>query len=180
MRDGGPNAPENPNPARVSTTRQGVMPTKVRGLGAVGVAASGCNSARLGCQYSGAGQWRRGTLSRCGWAVSTIGTTAKKEINPATMGVFMVQLSPVFWGSGYLKHEGFGKQGLDAKNTPNNGGGSAITFSEVHLPFLNCLHACTSTWIYSAFRNLCQTTWFLHAGSGTCKLCDCVALMGLF
>jgi hypothetical protein len=79
------------------------------------------------------------------------------------MGVFMVQPSPVFWGSGYLKHEGFGKQGLDAKNTANNGGGSAITFSRVHLPFLK-IPACTSTWIYSAFRNLCQNHMLLaHA-----------------
>lgn len=61
--DGGPNAPENPVPARVSTTRQGVMPMKVRGFGAVGVVARGRTSARFGCQYNGAGQWRRGALS---------------------------------------------------------------------------------------------------------------------
>ena len=91
--DGGPNATENPVPARVSTTRQGVMPMKVRGFGAVGVVARGRTSARFGCQYNGAGQWRRGTLSRSTWPPRRIGTAVKTETNRAT-GVFIVQLSP--------------------------------------------------------------------------------------
>src|SRR5215469_9375170 len=91
-RDGAPKAPVNPLPVRVSTTRQGVMAMKVRGFGSVGAAGP----ARSGCQYSGAGQWRRGTRSRRVWALSSIGTTAKTS--GATMDVFIVQLPSVFRG----------------------------------------------------------------------------------
>ena len=42
------------------------------------------------------------------------------------MGVFIVQISPVFWGSGYLKHEGLGEQELAARNIANVGGGISI------------------------------------------------------
>jgi hypothetical protein len=76
---------------------------KVRGLGAVGVARG---PARSGCQYNGAGQWRRGTLSRSTWALRSIGTTAKTETKWATTGAFIVQRSPVFLGfwTSYLEN----------------------------------------------------------------------------
>src|SRR5580704_18843376 len=57
---GGPNAPVNPWPVRVSTTRQGVIPTNTSELAdeawSDGVPASGCGapawaSACVGCQY---------------------------------------------------------------------------------------------------------------------------------
>jgi len=73
---GGPKAPVNPAALRVSTNRQGVMPTKtseLTGVWASGVtsaalpeisffAASECSSA-VGCQYNGAGQFFKGATS---------------------------------------------------------------------------------------------------------------------
>src|SRR5687768_4729837 len=84
MRLGGPKAPVNPDPVRVSTTRQGVIPTNTSefaGVCASGVivedavytpelpasiclAAASLLSTALGCQYIGASQPFRGTLSR--------------------------------------------------------------------------------------------------------------------
>src|ERR1039457_1255718 len=74
---GCPKLPENPWPARVSTTRQGVMATSTRGTegSAIGCAAEvpaiGCisrawrmidASCSEGCQYRGAAQLRTGSL----------------------------------------------------------------------------------------------------------------------
>src|SRR6516225_7840202 len=81
---GGPNAPANPEPALVSTTRQGVMATKTNEF--TGVCARGLSeasaksldlapisdSARLGCQNSGAGQFLSGAISRTACPLSPI------------------------------------------------------------------------------------------------------------
>ena len=87
---GGPKAPGNPGPVRVSTTRQGVIPTNTREFGGAwawgnGLAAFGCPlacaSACVGCQYNGAGQCLSGATSRpretC--AGSAIGMRNSKE-----------------------------------------------------------------------------------------------------
>src|SRR5215469_18198299 len=102
--DGGPNGPVNPLPLRVSTNRHGVIAMKVSGSGAIGAAANGCNSARSGCQYSGAGQWRRGTWSRWVWAHRSIGTTARTQAW-RNRGVFIVQLSRLSGVLGYVRYK---------------------------------------------------------------------------
>src|SRR6202035_6173101 len=69
----GPNEPVNARPTRVSTRRQGVIPTNTRGAGVKvasslelalravsGTAAMAWLSACVGCQYSGACQFLRG------------------------------------------------------------------------------------------------------------------------
>src|SRR6266404_9862834 len=90
---GGPNAPVNPWPARVSTTRQGVIPTKRRAfaadtslpavlplLTAFGCAPVACFSAWVGCQYSGAGQGLSGTaFSRATCAASNMGRKTRSD-----------------------------------------------------------------------------------------------------
>jgi hypothetical protein len=73
---GGPKGAGNPAAVRVSTKRQGVMPTKTSeftGVWASGVAsaalpevsgfAASDHSSAVGCQYSGAGQFFRGATS---------------------------------------------------------------------------------------------------------------------
>src|SRR4029077_5755331 len=73
---GGPKAPVNPWVVRVSTMRQGVIPTKTRALVPKGKlvvdaddAAARCSTVCDGCQYSGAAQCLRGTgsYSRAIW-----------------------------------------------------------------------------------------------------------------
>jgi hypothetical protein len=86
-RDGGPKAPVNPSPVRVSTTRQGSIATKTSGVSlrdeavaSAGVATTACPGAGIcvGCQDSGAAQCFNGRGSRClpTWADSTNDTTA--------------------------------------------------------------------------------------------------------
>jgi hypothetical protein len=86
VRLGGPNAPVNPKPARVSTTRQGVIATKTNeftGVCACAMAlleafakmpdlAAVSFSARLGCQNNGAGQFLSGAVSDTACALSII------------------------------------------------------------------------------------------------------------
>src|SRR5580704_7947652 len=72
-RDGGPKAPVNPLPVRVSTTRQGSIATKTSGavwekaVASAGVATTACPEAAIcvACQYSGAAQCFNGRVSRC-------------------------------------------------------------------------------------------------------------------
>jgi hypothetical protein len=85
-RDGGPKAPVNPLPVRVSTTRQGSIATKTSGavwekaVASAGVATTACPEAGIcvACQYSGAAQCFNGRVSRClpTWADSANDTTA--------------------------------------------------------------------------------------------------------
>jgi hypothetical protein len=52
--DGGPNAPVNPDPARVSNRRQGGMATNARGVApALDDAVSGCETAWLSLFWEG-------------------------------------------------------------------------------------------------------------------------------
>jgi hypothetical protein len=89
-RDGGPKAPVNPLPVRVSTTRQGSIATKTSGfapaekpVASAGVATTACPWVPIcvGCQYSGAAQCFNGRGSPClpTWADSTNDTTAVNE-----------------------------------------------------------------------------------------------------
>src|ERR1051326_6266573 len=91
---GGPNAPVNGWLLRVSTRRQGVIPTKTRApeadwawaealptvaneCAAVAAWASTC----VGCQYSGAGQFFSAAKLRSGaiWAVSSTVARTRRE-----------------------------------------------------------------------------------------------------
>src|SRR4029453_15433549 len=69
-RPGGPNGPVNPEPVRVSTTRQGVIATKIRGLltevapTSAAKAEKNFLSTLLGCHRNGADQGFSGTRSR--------------------------------------------------------------------------------------------------------------------
>jgi len=93
VRLGGPNAPVNPNPVLVSATRHGVMATKTNGFTGVCACARGLSeafakvldlavvsdSARLGCQKSGAGQFLSGAISRTACALSAIADRTIKD-----------------------------------------------------------------------------------------------------
>ena len=77
---GAPNGAGNPNTARVSITRHGVIATNINVLGAalavvaVAIFADDERSATEGCQYSGADQYFSGATSRISWAASVNGT----------------------------------------------------------------------------------------------------------
>jgi hypothetical protein len=90
---GGPNAPVNPFNPLVSATRHGVMATKTIGFTGVCACARGVpeafakvldlavvsDSARLGCQNSGAGQFLSGAISRMACALSAIADRTIKD-----------------------------------------------------------------------------------------------------
>src|SRR5215470_12896754 len=79
---GGPNAPANPCPDRVFTTRHGVIPTKTRefaGDWARGVGPAASLSDSLSCQYGGAVQCLRGTTLSWPCAVSASGIRTSPE-----------------------------------------------------------------------------------------------------
>jgi hypothetical protein len=93
---GDPNAPVNPFPVRVSTTRHGVTPTKTNEFTGVRASAMGrpeifakvldlaavSASARLGCQYNGAGQFLSGAVSDTACALSAIVDKTIKDTLP--------------------------------------------------------------------------------------------------
>src|ERR1700758_4071017 len=91
--EGGPKGAGNMETERVSTTRHGVIPTNTNeftGVCACAVSldplpsrpdlAVSSASARLGCQYSGAGQFFSGAASGSPWALAIVADTMATQM----------------------------------------------------------------------------------------------------